>query len=516
MQQIREEVAAYAAAFDPALMPAPLAQKILEDAIATENMLSTIKALAAKRVADTELWRREGHLSPAHHLARKAGTSVTRAKEALETAARLSQLPALDAAARAGEVSGSQAGPVAEAAAKNPRAELRLVRMAKRGSLGELLDECARTKAAAEPDADARHRAIHASRHLRRRRTADGAGELTYRSTLDEVGELFSIVQGYAQRVFEKARAAGRREPEEAYLADGLLAAARAGAASGRARPGRGTGTGAGGAYGAGRGAAGAGAHSPRPGGAWPASAATGRTGAGAQDIERRCLFPDTGMDTPRGDGDDAGARERRGLEQAGGSECAGTEQARSGGFGCTDDEPLPPPVRPAKVVVRIDWDSLIRGFPIEDEVCEIAGLGPVSVSVVEAMMASGDCFLAAVVTKGVDVANVAHLGRRPNAFQRSALEWLNPVCTAEGCNTAVRLEIDHRREWSKMKVTLLALLDGCCEHHHDLKTYKGWAFVDGSGKRPMVPPWDHRHPRKALAGPAPPEAKGELKGQMA
>lgn len=259
MQQIREEVAAYAAAFDPALMPAPLAQKILEDAIATENMLSTIKALAAKRVADTELWRREGHLSPAHHLARKAGTSVTRAKEALETAARLSQLPALDAAARAGEVSGSQAGPVAEAAAKNPRAELRLVRMAKRGSLGELLDECARTKAAAEPDADARHRAIHASRHLRRRRTADGAGELTYRSTLDEVGELFSIVQGYAQRVFEKARAAGRREPEEAYLADGLLAAARAGAASGRARPGRGTGTGAGGAYGAGRGAAGPG-----------------------------------------------------------------------------------------------------------------------------------------------------------------------------------------------------------------------------------------------------------------
>ncbi|MDP9403729.1 MAG: hypothetical protein M3P85_10440, partial [Actinomycetota bacterium] len=116
-----------------------------------------------------------------------------------------------------------------------------------------------------------------------------------------------------------------------------------------------------------------------------------------------------------------------------------------------------------------------------------------------------------AVVTKGADVVNVAHLGRRPSAHQRSALEWLNPVCTAQGCNTGARLEIDHRVQWATSKITLLGLLDGCCGHHHDLKTYKGWAFVAGSGKRPMVPPDDSRHPRNARDGRGPPGTQGQV-----
>ncbi len=44
-------------------------------------------------------------------------------------------------------------------------------------------------------------------------------------------------------------------------------------------------------------------------------------------------------------------------------------------------------------------------------------------------------------------------------------------------------------------KVTLLSNLDGPRPHHHDLKTYKGWALVDGVGTRPMVAPDDPRHP---------------------
>ncbi|HVE45283.1 MAG TPA: DUF222 domain-containing protein [Acidimicrobiales bacterium] len=230
MKGIREAVSSYAASFDPNQITAVTAQGVVDDAIATENMLATIKALAAKKVADTKLWEREGHMSPAHQLAKKSGTSVAKAKETLETAEALAKLPGLDAAARAGEVSSSQAGAIADAATKNPKAEERLVKLAKKGSLGELKDECARTKAAAEPDPAAAHRAIHRSRFLRRRRTVDGAGEITYRSTLEEVSEIWSIVQGHAQRIFEKARAEGRREPEEAYLADGLLAATRAAA----------------------------------------------------------------------------------------------------------------------------------------------------------------------------------------------------------------------------------------------------------------------------------------------
>lgn len=55
MKGIREAVSSYAGTFDPALVSAVAAQGIVEDAIAAENMLSTIKALAARRVADTEV-----------------------------------------------------------------------------------------------------------------------------------------------------------------------------------------------------------------------------------------------------------------------------------------------------------------------------------------------------------------------------------------------------------------------------------------------------------------------------
>jgi hypothetical protein len=109
---------------------------------------------------------------------------VGAAKTALEVGEQLKELPALSAAARRGELSAAQVAPIADAASANPGAEERLVAKAKRASLGELRDECARVKAAAEPDDEARHAAIHRSRFLRQRRCADGAAELQYRSTV--------------------------------------------------------------------------------------------------------------------------------------------------------------------------------------------------------------------------------------------------------------------------------------------------------------------------------------------
>ncbi|MFN2638321.1 MAG: HNH endonuclease signature motif containing protein, partial [Gemmatimonadaceae bacterium] len=132
----------------------------------------------------------------------------------------------------------------------------------------------------------------------------------------------------------------------------------------------------------------------------------------------------------------------------------------------------------PTKVVVRIDWAALVRGWPTGGEVCEICGVGSVPVSVVRAMAGSGDAFLAAVVTRGVDVVNVAHLGRRPSAFQKTALQWLQPMCSVEGCNSLAHLEVDHRRDWAQTHVTDLAHLDRLCPAHHHRKTHQGWALV--------------------------------------
>ena len=150
--------------------------------------------------------------------------------------------------------------------------------------------------------------------------------------------------------------------------------------------------------------------------------------------------------------------------------------------------------LRAGKVLCRVDWDTLLRGYPAGGEVCEVMGQ-PVAVSAVQDMLAAGG-FLAAVVTKGRQVIGVAHLGRAPTAFQDSALEWLYPACAARGCGRRARLERDHRADWATGRITLLDQLDLLCTHHHQLKTRQNWALVPGHGTREFVPPGDTRHPR--------------------
>ena len=67
--------------------------------------------------------------------------------------------------------------------------------------------------------------------------------------------------------------------------------------------------------------------------------------------------------------------------------------------------------------LIRVDIAALVRGAVEGDEICEIAGLGPIPVSVARELL--GDAILKLVITKGVDVANVTHLGR--SADRRAA-----------------------------------------------------------------------------------------------
>ena len=157
-------------------------------------------------------------------------------------------------------------------------------------------------------------------------------------------------------------------------------------------------------------------------------------------------------------------------------------------------------------VMVRVDLPALLRGYAIEGETCELPGFGPVAPQAVYDMIDSGDAFLKAVVTKGKDVTGVAHLGRKPTAHQRSALDFLFPTCAAEGCGVrAGFLQTDHRVGWAESHVTMFDLLDRLCPHHHRMKTNQGWALAGGRGKRPFVPPDDPRHHRNA--GPPPQQA---------
>ena len=63
-----------------------------------------------------------------------------------------------------------------------------------------------------------------------------------------------------------------------------------------------------------------------------------------------------------------------------------------------------------------------MRGKVEGDEVCEIAGIGAIPAERARELL--GDAVLKLVITNGVDVANVTHLGRGPTIAQKIALLW--------------------------------------------------------------------------------------------
>jgi hypothetical protein len=396
LAELEKAMGAFASGFDPALISASQAEGVMERAARIEHMAATVKALAAARMCETELWEQGGDRTPAHMLARRTGQTVSEAAQQLENAKRLNAHPKTDAAARKGKLSPKQAAAITDAASGDPRAEDDLSALADRASLGELRDEAARRKAAAS-DLEERHKKIHAERHVRQWSGPDGAWRMSAQGPPEAGARFMARLQPIIDAIFTKARAEDRREPLEAYAFDALMQLAEEGEAE-------------------------------RP-------------------------------------------------------------KARAGS---------------TKVLVRVDLESLVRGHPACGEVCEIAGYGPVPVSVVTEILARGDTFLAAVITRGRQVTGVAHLGRRPTAAQVSGLQWLYPTCAVEGC-CAVARQWDHRDDWSKTHRTPFDGLDGYCCHHHDKKTYEGWGLVEGVGKRAFVAPNDPRHPKNVEEQARPP-----------
>ena len=168
------------AGLEPEALTADAAAGLVQVFATIEKLAGAGKALAARRVAASNLWRGAGERSAAHWLARRSGVSIGNAMATLETAARLPELPGVDRAVRAGELSAVQANEIASAAGADPGAEAELLAVARDDGFA-LRDRCRRVKAAAAPNEMARHRAIHrvalvaALERPRRRRALGGA-----------------------------------------------------------------------------------------------------------------------------------------------------------------------------------------------------------------------------------------------------------------------------------------------------------------------------------------------------
>lgn len=224
--EIQASVARYALGFDASLLSGADAGVVMELAGAVGAMAAVVKALTGVRAGECGTWKEAGDRSAAHHLARR-GMSVGLATEALATARRLSGLALLSASARSGALSTPQVAAVALAAEADPSAETALLSLAGRASLGELRDDCARVRAAAEPDPEARRKSIPDDRYLRGSTGPDGAWHLRMRDNPEVGAAIMAGLAPICDRLFAAARATGRHEASEAYAADALAELAR-------------------------------------------------------------------------------------------------------------------------------------------------------------------------------------------------------------------------------------------------------------------------------------------------
>ncbi|MEI2652652.1 MAG: hypothetical protein V9G12_10945 [Microthrixaceae bacterium] len=153
-------------------------------------------------------------------------------------------------------------------------------------------------------------------------------------------------------------------------------------------------------------------------------------------------------------------------------------------------------------MLVRVDLAALVNGAVGDGDVCEIPGIGPVSVEQARTMF--GDSILRLVTTNGTAVIDVVNPARKPTEAQRIAKLWTDPKCCVAGCNRTVDLEYEHREDYARTQHTVLVESEHMCTFHHQLKTLENWQLVAGTGRRAFVDPDDPRHPHHT---PDPPES---------
>jgi hypothetical protein len=146
---------------EPGCLDGQGAAALFEVVTEGERVCAAMKALLARRVDETKVWREGGHRSAAHWVAEATGETVGAASRTLETARALDALPATADAFRAGRLSETQAAEITSTAAADPGAESELLETASSTSVKGLRDHGRQVRAGAEADDQARARRLH-------------------------------------------------------------------------------------------------------------------------------------------------------------------------------------------------------------------------------------------------------------------------------------------------------------------------------------------------------------------
>lgn len=221
--QVRQLVAG----LEPDRFDGPSARALVELFDEVERLGAAGKALATRRVVATGAWKHDGaHRDVASWLAGTTGATVGAARAALDTAARVAELPSTEAAWRAGTLSAAQVGAIADAASEDPGAEADLLERAAHDGVRGLRIACARVKAAACGDHEAQYERIRDARALRHWTDPDGTARIDIRGPVDATAKVMAALEPLERELFEEAHRAGRRERPDALAFDALVALA--------------------------------------------------------------------------------------------------------------------------------------------------------------------------------------------------------------------------------------------------------------------------------------------------
>ena len=139
-------------------------------------------------------------------------------------------------------------------------------------------------------------------------------------------------------------------------------------------------------------------------------------------------------------------------------------------------------------VCIRVDAKALRRGYAKEGEMCHIPGVGPIPVATVTRQLS--DAYVKVLVTDGVDVTTVCHIGRSVPAHVQSALEERDPQCVVPGCDIAQGLENHHWDvPYAECGTSTLAGLARVCQLAPRSDHYDGYELTGGAGS------WEMRAP---------------------
>jgi hypothetical protein len=146
------------------------------------------------------------------------------------------------------------------------------------------------------------------------------------------------------------------------------------------------------------------------------------------------------------------------------------------------------------QAIVVIDAAALRRGSAEGDELCEIEGIGPVSVEAATELLSEAS--VRYVIREGFDIKTVTTPTRDVAACLEAALIVRDRTCARPGCGKRLGLERDHRDvDFSDDGPTELDNLVRLCPQCHDLKTHGGWRLEGKPGAWKWVAP---AHPKSA------------------